>query len=162
MSENASRVPAMSTEIYIPHVRPPQLIEGATYTAHLHNLQQLALDAQDARTTAELTLSAAAQARLRAESAMAAVELMAQGLAAQDFGQAHVGNMHTLRELFAAQVRHAQNAEQAAHASLQAAEQVNDLCRTATTAFRRDHQQLAEAHAAAPHPARTREAYQPL
>ena len=162
MSDNGTRVPAMSTEILIPSVRAPQLMEDATYSAHLHNLEQVGLDAQDALTTAELTLSAASQARERAEAAMAAVELMAQGLAAQDFGAEHVANMHTLQELLAAQVRHAQAAEQAAHASLEAAEQVNELCRTAAAAFRRDHQQLAEAHAAAPHPARTREAYQPM
>ena len=143
-------------------VEPPQLMEGATYGAHLHNLEQIGLDADRSHTTAELTLSGATQAQHRAERAMEAVELMAQGLAAQDFGEQHVANMHLLQELFALQARHAAAAVKAGQESLSAAEQTADVCGYATVAFRRDHEHLAEAYASAPHPAKSREAYRPM
>jgi hypothetical protein len=144
------------------NVTPPNLMEGATYDAHLHNLEQIGLDAERAKTTAELTLSAAVQAQHRATKAVEAVELMAQGLAAQDFGEQHVANMNTLQELFAIQARHAETAVKAATASLDASEQADTTCHAAVAAFRRDHGQLAEAYQSAPHPAKSREAYQPM
>lgn len=146
----------------VPSVQAPRLMEGATYDAHLHNLEQLGLDADQARTTAEMTLSGASQAQQRSERSMAAVELMAQGLAAQDFGEQHVANMTTLGDLFAVQARHARAAVQAAQESLEASEQVAESVRFAVVAFRRDHSGLAEAYQSAPHPAKSREAYNPM
>jgi hypothetical protein len=143
-------------------VEPPRLMEGATYAAHLHNLTQLGIDALMARTNAELASSSAARARQLSDQAMQAVEQMAQGLAAQDFGAEHIANANILGELFAIHQVHAYNAALAAQSSLHASDQVDRACRTAVAAFRRDHGQLAEAHAVAKFPAKSREAYQPL
>jgi hypothetical protein len=93
---------------------------------------------------------------------MAAVEQMAVGLAAQDFGEVHVANMTTLHELLARHVAQARAAEHAAGESLATSEQLIEMCVNAANVFQRDHGQLAEAHANAPHAAKTREAYQPL
>jgi hypothetical protein len=143
-------------------ISAPVLMEGANYHAHLHNLQVIAREAQHEYHSAELTLASASAARQRAEYSMAAVEQMATGLAAQDFGEVHVGNMATLHELLARHVQHARTAEHAAQESLATSEQLIEVCMATAATFQRDHGQLAEAHAAAPHAAKTREAYQPM
>jgi hypothetical protein len=137
-------------------------MEGANYGAHLHNLGVIGKEARAEYASAELTLASAAAARQRAEHAMNAIEQMAVGLAAQDFGESHVANMTTLHELLARHVAQARAAEHAAQDSLATSEQLIEMCANAAAVFQRDHGQLAEAHASAPHAARTREAYQPL
>ena len=143
-------------------INAPVLMEGANYHAHLHNLNVIAKEARHEYSSAELTLASASAARQRAEHSMAAVELMAAGLAAQDFGDVHVGNMASLQELLARHVEHARTAERAAQESLATSEQLIEVCMATAAAFERDHGQLAEAHASAPHAAKTREAYQPM
>ena len=143
-------------------ISAPVLMEGANYHAHLHNLQVIAREAQHEYHSAELTLASASAARQRAEYSMAAVEQMAAGLAAQDFGAVHVGNMASLHELLARHVEHARTAERAAQESLATSEQLIQVCLATAAAFQRDHAGLAEAHASAPHAAKTREAYQPM
>jgi hypothetical protein len=143
-------------------ISAPVLMEGANFDAHLHNLEVIAKEATHEYNSAELTLASASAARQRAEHAMTAVEQMAVGLAAQDFGDAHVGNMATLHDLLSRQVAQARTAEHAAQESLATAEQVITVCVAAAATFKRDHGQLAEAHASAPHAAKTREAYQPM
>ena len=137
-------------------------MEGANYDAHLHNLNVIAKEARAEYSSAELTLASASAARQRAEHAMNAVEQMAAGLAAQDFGEVHVGNMASLHEMLSRHVAQAQAAERAASESLATSEQLIEMCVSSATVFQRDHGQLAEAHANAPHAAKTREAYQPL
>jgi hypothetical protein len=143
-------------------ISAPVLMEGANYDAHLHNLNVLAKEARAEYSSAELTLASASAARQRAEHAMAAVEQMAAGLAAQDFGETHVGNMASLHEMLARQVEQSRTAEHAAQESLATSEHLIELCTSAAAVFQRDHGQLAEAHANAPHAAKTREAYQPM
>ena len=169
MTENTNQgalpMPAAGGQ-YIPvgssSISAPLLMEGANYDAHLHNLGVLAKEARAEYSSAELTLASASAARQRAEHDMAAVEQMASGLAAQDFGDLHVGNMASLHEMLARQVAQARQAEQAAQETLATSEQVIELCVSSAAVFQRDHGQLAEAHASAPHAAKTREAYQPL
>jgi hypothetical protein len=143
-------------------ISAPVLMEGANYGAHLHNLGVIAKEARAEYASAELTLASACAARQRAEHAMNAIEQMAVGLAAQDFGESHVGNMASLHELLARHVAQARAAEHAATESLATSEQLIEMCVNAAAVFQRDHGQLAEAHATAPHAARTREAYQPM
>ena len=143
-------------------INAPVLMEGANFHAHLHNLQIIAKEAQHEYHSAELTLASASAARQRAEHAMTAVEQMAAGLAAQDFGDAHVDNMASVHELLARHVEHARTAERAAQESLATSEQLIEMCLATAATFQRDHGQLAEAHASAPHAAKTREAYQPM
>jgi hypothetical protein len=149
---------------YVPVAGAPvgasMLMEGANYDAHLHNLGFLLGQAQREYAAAELTLASAAATRKRAENDIAAAERMAAALSAQDFGQEHVAHMVALQELLAAQVAAARAAHEAAFESTLANEHVIEVCSAAEAAFRRDHQQLAEAHATAPHAAKTREAYQ--
>jgi hypothetical protein len=154
---SAVRVPVGAVSI-----SAPVLMEGANYGAHLHNLNVIAKEARAEYASAELSLASASAARQRAEHAMAAVEQMAVGLAAQDFGETHVSNMASLHELLARHVAQARAAEQAAQESLATSEQLIELCTAAANVFQRDHGQLAEAHANAPHAAKTREAYQPM
>jgi hypothetical protein len=163
-ADGASAAPVPVAAVHVPLGAAPvgasMLMEGANYDAHLHNLGFLLRQAQREYTAAELTLASAAATRKRAENDIAAAEQMATALASQDFGGEHVANMVALQELLAVQVAAARAAHEAAFESTLANEHVIEVCAAAESAFRRDHQQLAEAHADAPHAARTREAYQ--
>jgi hypothetical protein len=161
---NPSPGPVAVVASYVPVGGAPvfasQLLEGANYDAHRYNLGFLLLQAQREYASGELTLAAATATRQRAEYDMAAAEQMSANLTVQDFGVEHVHYMTDLGETLAAQVFAARDAENAARDALATNEHIIEVCVTAEAAFRRDHGQLAEAHANAPHAAKTREAYQ--
>jgi hypothetical protein len=139
----------------------PALIHDSNYHAHLHNLEVLAQEAIFEMQAAQLAATAANTARQRAGNAVAAIEQIVVGLTTQDFGQEHVARMFALQEQLQHQAQLAAASEAAAYAAIESAAQVAVGAQAAAEAFRRDHQLLAEAHAASPYAARTREAYQP-
>ena len=107
-------------------------------------------------------MSAAEAMCVRAENLLEAALHMEIGVYRHDFGAEHKANMHTVSELLTRQLAAARATRRSARESLSATADIIASATCAATAFERDHGQLAEAHATAPHAAKTREAYQPL
>jgi len=139
----------------------PSILTDANYHNHLTNLGTIAGESTQQMSAAQLAATAANAARQRAVNMLNALDHIAAGLASQDFGSEHVGNVANLQELMARLAQLSAIAEQAAIQAIEVSTQVVAAAAASAAAFRRDHQVLAEAHAASPHPARTREAYQP-
>jgi hypothetical protein len=139
----------------------PTLLLDANYHNHLHNLGVLSAESAQQMGAAQLAVTSANVARQRAVNIVNATDQIAAGLHSQDFGAEHVGHVVNLQELLMRQAQLAAIAEQAARESIEVSAQVVAATNAAAAAFRRDHQLLAEAHAASPNPARTREAYTP-
>lgn len=160
MASSLARGGATAGLIHSAPIAMPAILTDANYHNHLHNLGVVANESTQQMGAAQLSATAANAARQRAVNLVNALDHIAAGLHSQDFGAEHVGNVAHLQELMARLSQLAALAEQAAIQAIEVSTQVVAAAGTSAAAFRRDHQVLAEAHAASPHPARTREAYQ--